>query len=161
MDEQRYLDDFLVGEVFRAPARTLTDAHFLFFAALTGDNHPLHYDDEYARQTSFGRRVAHGLMLTALTALGAGTLSSLVEESMIAFLSQSSRFRAPVFVGDTVRPELEVVEVLPKGDRGILKLRSRLINQRGETVLEGEHVYLVRRRPPRTGREDEHSGRSS
>lgn len=143
---QRSFDDFRVGEVFRAPARTLTDAHFLFFAALTGDNHPIHYDDEYAKRTPFGRRVAHGLLLSALTALGAGELSAQVEESMIAFLSQSAAFKAPVFLGDTVRPELEVVELIPKGERGVLKLRARLINQRGEVVLEGEHVYLLRRR---------------
>ena len=141
---QRYFDDFRVGEVFRAPARTLTDAHFLFFAALTGDNHPIHYDDEYAKRTPFGRRVAHGLLLSALTALGAGELSAQVEESMIAFLSQSAAFKAPVFLGDTVRPELEVVELIPKGERGVLKLRARLINQRGEVVREGEHVYLLR-----------------
>lgn len=141
---QRSFDDFRVGEVFRAPARTLTDAHFLFFAALTGDNHPIHYDDEYAKRTPFGRRVAHGLLLSALTALGAGELSAQVEESMIAFLSQSAAFKAPVFLGDTVRPELEVVELIPKGERGVLKLRARLINQRGEVVLEGEHVYLLR-----------------
>ncbi len=145
--KQRYFDDFRVGEVFRAPSRTLTDAHFLFFAGLTGDNHPIHYDDEYAKGTPFGRRLAHGLLLSALTALGAGELSGQVEQSMIAFLSQSARFRAPVFVGDTIRPELEVAELIPKGERGVLKLRSRLVNQRGEAVLEGEHVYLVRCRP--------------
>ncbi len=144
---QRYFDDFRVGEVFRAPARTLTDAHFLFFAALTGDNHPIHYDDEYAKRTPFGRRVAHGLLLSALTALGAGELSAQVEESMIAFLAQSAAFKAPAFIGDTLRPELEVTELIPKGERGVLKLRARLVNQRGEVVLEGEHVYLLRRRP--------------
>jgi acyl dehydratase len=144
---QRYFDDFQIGEVFRATARTLTDAHFLFFAALTGDNHPIHYDDEYAKRTPFGRRVAHGLLLSALTALGAGELSAQVEESMIAFLAQSAAFKAPAFIGDTLRPELEVVELIPKGERGVLRLRARLINQRGEVVLEGEHVYLLRRRP--------------
>ena len=145
--QQRYFDDFQVGEVFRAPSRTLTDAHFLFFAGLTGDNHPIHYDDEYARGTAFGKRLAHGLMLASMTALGAGELSAQVEESMIAFLEQSARFRAPVSVGDTIRPELEVSELIPKGERGVLKFRSRLRNQHGEVVLEGEHVYLVRRRP--------------
>lgn len=144
--KQRYFEDFRVGEVFHAPARTLTDAHFLFFAGLTGDNHPIHYDDDYARSTRFGRRVAHGLLLSALTALGAGELSMQVEESMIAFLSQSAAFRAPVFIGDTVRPEIEVAELIPKEDRGVLKFRTRLVNQRGEVVLEGEHVYLVRMR---------------
>ena len=147
--KQRYFEDFQVGEVFHAPSRTLTDAHFLFFAGLTGDNHPIHYDHEYARSTRFGRPVAHGLLLSALTALGAGELAMQVEESMIAFLSQTATFRAPAFVGDTIRPELEVAELIPKGGRGVLKLRARLRNQRDEVLLEGEHVYLVRTRSGR------------
>lgn len=147
MTEQRYFDDFRLGERFEAPSRTLTDAHFLFFAGLTGDNHPIHYDVEFARErTAFGRPLAHGLLLSALTALGAGALAPYVHESMIAFLEQRSRFRAPAFVGDTVYPSLEVSELIPKDGRGVLKLRATITNQRGETVLEGEHVYLVRRR---------------
>ena len=147
MVEQKYFDDFTVGERFAAPSRTLTDAHFLFFAGLTGDNHPLHYDDEYARtRTQFGKRLAHGLLLASLTALGAGALAPYVHESMIAFLEQRSRFRAPAFIGDTIYPVLEVMELIPKAERGVLKLRATITNQRGETILEGEHVYLVRRR---------------
>src|SRR5215831_3920006 len=70
----KYLEDFQIGETFHIPAKTMTDAHFLFFAGMTGDNHPIHYDDEYAKTTRFGKRVAHGLLLTALTAVGASTL---------------------------------------------------------------------------------------
>jgi|SRR5215204_2077004 len=148
MPEQKYFDDFAIGERYEAPSRTLTDAHFLFFAGLTGDNHPIHYDDEFARtQTAFGRRLAHGLLLSSLTALGAGALAAHVHESMIAFMEQRSRFRAPAFIGDTVYPALEVAELIPKEGRGILKLRATVTNQRGELALEGEHVYLVRRRP--------------
>ncbi len=66
---------------------------------------------------------------------------------MVAFLSQSSRFLKPVFIGDTLYPEHEVAELIPKTHNGILKLRSSLKNQRGETVLEGEHTYLIKRRP--------------
>ena len=147
MTEQKYFEDFVIGERFEAPSRTLTDAHFLFFAGLTGDNHPIHYDDEYARtRTPFGRRLAHGLLLASLTALGAGALAPPVHESMIAFLAPVTRFRAPAFIGDTMHPVLEVSELIPKAERGVLKLRATITNQRGETVLEGEHVYLVRRR---------------
>ena len=75
---QRWFEDFMVGDRFASPSKTLTDAHFLFFAGMTGDNHPIHYDDEYAKGTRFGRRLAHGLMLMSLTAVGgaamAGTL---------------------------------------------------------------------------------------
>ena len=147
MTDQLFFEDFRIGQRFAAPSRTLTDAHFLFFAGLTGDNHPIHYDDEYAREkTQFGRRLAHGLLLSSLTALGAGALASHVHESMVAFLEQRSRFRAPAFIGDTVYPALEVSELIPKQGRGVLKMRATITNQRGELVLEGEHVYLVRSR---------------
>jgi len=143
----KYLEDFQVGDTFHIPAKTMTDAHFLFFAGMTGDNHPIHYDDEYAKTTRFGKRVAHGLLLTALTAVGASTLSSMLEGSMVAFVEQSARFLKPVVIGDTITPELEVSEVIPKTDVGLLRLTTRVKNQRGETVLEGMHAYLIKKRP--------------
>src|SRR5947199_66608 len=84
------------------------------FPGLTGDNHPLHYDVEYARHTRFGRPVAHGLLLASMTALGAGILAPRVQESVVAFVEQSARLLAPAFVGDTLYPELEVVELQPR-----------------------------------------------
>jgi acyl dehydratase len=143
----KYLEDFQVGDTFHSPAKTMTDAHFLCFAGLTGDQHPIHYDDEYAKTTRFGKRVAHGLLLTALTAVGASTLSSVLEGSMVAFVEQSARFLTPVLIGDTITPELEVSEVIPKTDVGLLRLTTRVKNQRGETVLEGMHAYLIKKRP--------------
>ncbi|HEY7295206.1 MAG TPA: MaoC/PaaZ C-terminal domain-containing protein [Dehalococcoidia bacterium] len=145
---QRYFEDFRVGEVFRAPSKTLTDAHFLFFSGLTGDSHPIHYDVEYAKGTRFGRPVAHGLLLVAMTALGAGELSQSFEESIVAFVEQSSRFLAPAFVGDTLHPELEVVALEPRTTTGLVAFTSRILNQRGEVVLEGQHRYIVRKRDP-------------
>jgi acyl dehydratase len=140
---QRFFEDFRVGDRFASPAKTLTDAHFLFFAGMTGDAHPLHYDDEYAKKTRFGRRLAHGLLLASLTAVGASTLAPLIEDSIVAFVEQTTRFRAPAFIGDTLRPEHEVVTVERKRSAGLLTLRVTLTNQRGEVVLEGEHRYLI------------------
>ena len=144
---QRFFEDFKVGDRFESPSKTLNDAHFLFFSGLTGDAHPLHYDVEYAKTTRFGRPLAHGLMLTSMTAVGASTLSPLIEDSIVAFLEQSTRFRAPVFVGDTLKPRHEVVALERKRSGGLLTLRVTLTNQRDETVLEGEHRYLVAYRP--------------
>ena len=144
---QRYFEDFAVGDRFKSPSRTLTDAHFLFFAGMTGDNHPIHYDDEYGKKTRYGRRVAHGLLLTSLTAVGASTLAPVIEESIVAFVEQSTRFRAPVFIGDTIRPEHEVVALERKRSAGLLTLRVSLRNQQGEIVLDGEHRYLIAYRP--------------
>lgn len=143
----RWYEDFAVGDRFASPSKTLTDAHFLFFAGMTGDAHPIHYDVEYAKRTRFGGRLAHGLLLTAMTAVGASTLSPLIEGSIVAFVEQKSRFLAPAFVGDTVYPEHEVVALERKRSAGLLTLRVALKNQRGETVLEGEHKYLIAYRP--------------
>jgi acyl dehydratase len=144
---QRWFEDFRLGDRFASPSKTLTDAHFLFFAGLTGDAHPLHYDDEYAKRTRFGRRLAHGLLLTSLTAVGASTLAPVIEASIVAFVEQRTRFLAPVFVGDTLKPEHEVVGLERRRSAGLLSLRVTLVNQRGETVLEGEHRYLIAYRP--------------
>ena len=136
-----------LGDRFESPGKTLTDAHFLFFAGLTGDAHPLHYDDEYVKATRFGRRLTHGLLLTSLTAVGASTLSPLIEDSIVAFLEQTTRFLGPTFIGDTVKPRHEIVALERKRSAGLLTLRVTLTNQRGETILEGRHKYLVAYRP--------------
>ena len=144
---QRWFEDFRVGDRFASPSKTLTDAHFLFFAGMTGDAHPIHYDDEYAKTTRFGRRLAHGLLLTSLTAVGASTLAPVIEASIGAFVEQRTRFLGPVFIGDTLKPEHEVTALERKRSAGLLTLRVTLTNQRGETVLDGEHRYLIAYRP--------------
>ncbi len=101
---QLFLEDFTKGQIFSSPPRTITEADVLGFAALTGDAHPLHYDDEYAKTTRFGRPIVHGLHLMALTALGAAPLAERLEASMIAFLEQQASFRKPVFKDDTLQP---------------------------------------------------------
>jgi acyl dehydratase len=144
---QRYFEDFAVGDRFESPSKTLTDAHFMFFAGLTGDAHPLHYDDEYAKRTRFGRRVAHGLLLTSMTAVGASTLSPLIEGSIVAFVEQTTRFLGPAFIGDSIKPEHEIIALDRKRSAGLLTLRVTLTNQRGEMILEGQHKYLIAYRP--------------
>ena len=147
MSEQRWFEDFKLGDRFESPGKTLTDAHFLFFAGMTGDAHPIHYDDEYAKGTRFGRRLAHGLLLTSMTAVGASTLAPVIEHSIVAFVEQTTRFLAPAFVGDTIKPRHEVVELQRKRSAGLLTLRVTLTNQRDETILDGRHVYLIAYRP--------------
>jgi len=143
---QRWFEDFKIGDRFGSPSKTLTDAHFMFFAGMTGDAHPIHYDDEYAKSTRFGRPIVHGLHLMALTALGATSLSEQLTASMIAMLEQQAVFRKPVFKDDTLRPEIEIeaIDRQPGKDWGRLAIKVRLTNQRDEIVLEGRHVYMVR-----------------
>ncbi len=147
MSAQRFFEDFTLGDRFQSPSKTLTDAHFLFFAGMTGDAHPIHYDDEYAKRTRFGKRLAHGLLLTSMTAVGASPLAPTLEASIVAFVEQRTRFLLPAFIGDTLLPEHEVVGLERKRSAGLMTLRVTLTNQRGETVLDGEHRYLIAFRP--------------
>ena len=147
MVKQKFFEDFQIGETYQIPSKTMHDGHFLFFAGLTGDAHPIHYDDEYCKKHQFGKRVAHGLLLMTMTALGGSTLSNYVQDSMVALLSQSSSFFKPVFIGDTIYPELEIRELIPKEENGVVKVRAMIRNQKDELVLEGEHVYLIKKKP--------------
>jgi acyl dehydratase len=151
---QLFLEDFSKGQRFPGRPRKITEADVLSFAALTGDNHPIHYDEAYASSTRFGRPIVHGLHLMALTALGAAPLSEQLRDSMIALLEQQASFRKPVFKNDTVRPELEIEEIEHQPGRawGKLKIKVRLVNQRDEIVLEGRHVYRIRSRAGMTAR---------
>jgi 3-hydroxybutyryl-CoA dehydratase len=148
-DAQLYFEDLRLGDRWVSPSRTINDVHFAFFAGLTGDNHPIHYDEEYAKTTPLGARLAHGLLLMGMTAVGASPLSHRLHDSMIAFLEQGARFVKPVVIGDTVHPEHEVVALERKGERGIVRLAARIRNQRGETVVDGFHVYMMRCRAGR------------
>ena len=145
--QQRWFEDFQLGERFALPSRTMTDAIFLAFQAASGDNHPIHYDVEYCRRRGMPTMLAHGFQVAIQTAAGAGLFPHLVEDSLKAFLEQSSRFLHPVFVGDTVYPNLEVDELTPNRTTGVVGLRSTVHNQNGVLVLDGRHRYLIRRRP--------------
>ena len=91
--------------------------------------------------------LAHGFQTLVHTAPGAGLFPYLVEESLVGFLEQSSRFLQPVYGGDTIYPALEVTELKPGRSTGVVALRSTVFNQRRELVLEGMQKFLIRRRP--------------
>jgi acyl dehydratase len=145
--QQRWFEDFQVGERFVLPSRTMTDAIFLAFQAASGDNHPVHYDVEYCRTRGMPGMLAHGLQTLIQTAAGAGLFPYMTEASLVAFIEQSSRFLKPVFVGDTLYPALTVDELTANRRTGVVGLASTVHNQRGEVVLEGRQRYLLRRRP--------------
>lgn len=149
MEKQMYFEDFRPGDAFESPPRMLTEDHFAGFQGLTGDDHPIHYDLAYCQAQGHPERLAHGLLIMAQTVLGASTLSPRVHESMIAFIEQSARFLRPVYVGDTLHPRLVVAELKAQRSTGVVTLRAELRNQQGELVLEGRHVYLIKRRAAR------------
>jgi acyl dehydratase len=142
--EQRWFDDFSLGECFVLPSRTMTEAIFLAFQAASGDNHPIHYDAEFCRARGMPGMLAHGLQTLVQTA--AGLFPYLTEDSLIGFLDQSSRFLKPVFVGDTLYAALKIDELTPNRSTGVVGLASTVHNQHGEIVLDGHQRYLLRRR---------------
>jgi acyl dehydratase len=144
---QRWFEDFAMGEAFRLPSRTMTDAIFLAFQAASGDNHPIHYDVEFCRARGMPHMLAHGFQVVIQTAAGAGLLPFVMEDSLKAFLDQSSQFLHPVFVGDTLYATLTVDELTPGRTTGVLGLTSTVHNQEGVLVMEGRQRYLLRKRP--------------
>jgi acyl dehydratase len=141
----RTFDDLRVGEIFRAPSRTLTDAHASAFQAVSADNHPIHYDVEYARRHGHTAPVVHGLQVLAFTAPGATLFPQYIGDVFIAFTEASCKFLKEVHAGDTLYSALEIVALTPQGDSGQVTTRATVHNQRGELVLSGEHKYLLRR----------------
>ncbi len=145
--QQRWFEDFSLGERFVIPSRTMTPAVFAAFQSASGDTHPVHYDVEYCRARGMPDLLAHGFQTLIHTAPGSGLFPFMVEESLVGFLEQSSRFVKPVFAGDTIYPALEVSGLTPGRSTGVVALRSTVFNQRRELVLEGLQKFLIRRRP--------------
>ena len=142
--EKLHFEDYHLGERFISPGRTITEADIVNFASLTGDWHPLHTDAEYAQNSPFGERIAHG-MLTLV--IGAALLFRLGEnvhlpKSFIAFYGMESvRFHKPVKIGDTIHCEMEITALDIKDDsRGVITSLYEIRNQRNENVV----VFIAR-----------------
>src|ERR1043165_3123083 len=118
--------------------KTIADEDVRAFAELTGDRNPVHLDEEYAASTRFGRRIAHGM-------LGASLVSAVLANELpgrgTVYLSQTLKFTAPVFLGDTVTARVVVKHV--REDKPVVTLETFCTNQRGERVVEGEAVVLL------------------
>lgn len=129
----KYFMETQVGDKWSSRGRTITESDIVMFASLSGDWYPLHVDKEYAAKTVFKQRIAHG-MLSLSAATG---LLDLSPGKVVAFYGMDKvRFIAPVFIGDTIHLEMEVVEKEEKGqDKGLVTAKMLIKNQRDETVL--------------------------
>lgn len=140
-----YYEDIEIGHRWTSARRTITETDVVRFAGLSGDFNPLHVDEEFAKTTIFGRRIAHGLLgLSISTGLQASEPPWLV----MAFMGLDWRFTKPIFFGDTVHYVSEVKNKREggKSDRGIVMVERKLINQKEETVQEGTFTLLVKKR---------------
>lgn len=141
---QRAFEDLQVGEKFYAPSRTHTESLFYAFQLASGDNAPIHYDVEYCRQKGYPNMMAHGFQTLIQTCPGSCGLAQQIEDALVGFLEQSSRFLKPVFAGDTLYPELEITDLKRQRTTGVLTIVNRVFNQRDELCLEGEMKFLMR-----------------
>jgi len=141
----RSFGELRVGEIFRAPSRTIDEANFAAFQTVSLDNHPIHYDVEYCRRQGLKAPLAHGLQVLAFTAAGAGLFPHVIGEALIGFIEVSAKFLKPVFPGDTLYPALTIAELVPQRTTGVVAMRATVHNQTGTLVLEGMHRYLLRR----------------
>ena len=152
----RYFDDFRVGDVYRHPnGRTVTETDNTWFSLLTNNPHPVHSNAVYASRTEFGRPlVVSTLTLAIVTGLSVDDVS----RNAVANLGWDEvRLPAPVFAGDTLYAESEVLETRPSRSRpgqGLVRVRTRGYNQRGETVITYERTILVYTRAGRPDAND-------
>lgn len=118
--------------------KTVSDADVRGFAAISLDDNPVHLDEDYAKTTRFGARIAHGMLAASLVSAVLGTR---LPGPGTVYLGQSLSFKGPVFIGDTITATATVKAV--RSDKPIVTLETVVTNQRGETILTGEAVVLV------------------
>jgi acyl dehydratase len=141
----RYLEDFAVGDVYEhRPGKTVLEADSHLFTLLTLNRHPLHFDAEFGRQSEFGRNL---VVSTYTLSLLIGMSVTDVSQKAIANLGMDEvRFRAPVFAGDTLYAESEVLakrESASRPGQGVVTVLTRGTNQRGELVCSFRRTMLI------------------
>ncbi len=142
-----YFEDFAVGVEHVTRGRTITESDIMNFAGLSGDFIELHTNEEYARQSPFGRRIAHG-MLTLSISTGLMTRMNLVTDTVVAFYGiDKLRFVKPVFIGDTIHVRKKVSDTMAKGGTaGVVTFDTSVLNQNGEAVLVYRDKLVIKKR---------------
>lgn len=143
-----YWEEWQPDAEFKSPARTVTETDIVTFAGLSGDYNPLHVNEEFCKSTPFGGRIAHGPLIYAIAA-GLLFQLHLYDDTLIAFLGfEELKFTKPVKPGDTIHARIKVLEKreTSRPDRGIMKRRLQVLNQRGEVVQEGIQAFMLKRK---------------
>jgi 3-hydroxybutyryl-CoA dehydratase len=142
-----HFEDFETDRTFVSAVRAIDGNDIVSFADLTGDAHPLHLDDEYARRSPFGRRIAHGAFVFSVS-IGLTTAMDLVSDTLVAFYGvDRMRFTKAVYIGDSLTVEKRVGATRATGPHnGLVTFHTVVRNQRGEAVLTYEDTLIIRRR---------------
>jgi 3-hydroxybutyryl-CoA dehydratase len=126
-----------IGDKF-SKDRLVTDELIRKFAEVSGDHNPIHLDDDFAKTTRFGKRIAHGMLSGAFIS---AVLGYEFEERKIVYLSQTLKFTAPVFIGDTVTATATVRKI--REDKGIVTIETICTNQNGDMLVTGEALVMI------------------
>lgn len=140
-----HFEEFEMGQKIVTTGRTVTEADIVTFAGLSGDYNQIHTDMEFSKGTPYGQRIAHGLLGLSI-ASGLAMRTGVLEGTVLAFREINEwKFVKPVFIGDSVHVEMEVLETkaLPRIGAGSVLISLELINQRKETVMKGQWTVLV------------------
>jgi acyl dehydratase len=144
-----YFEEFEAGQKLVTEGRTITESDIVAFAGVSGDFNTIHTDAVYAAGTPFGQRIAHGLLVTSI-ASGLMVRSGMMDGTILAFREINEwKFGKPVFIGDTIRAEIEISETksLPRLGGGSVTLTVNVKNHRDESAMKGVWVVLVMSRP--------------
>lgn len=139
-----YFEQFALDQELITAARTITEADIVRFAGLSGDYNQIHTDAAYAAAGPFGQRVAHGLLVQSV-ATGLAVQSGFIEGTVLAFRELSCKFSLPVFIGDTIHVELQIVskKALPRLGGGQVDMKYAVVNQHGKAVQRGVWTMLL------------------
>ena len=129
-------EDIQIGDT-DSFTKTITEYDIVQFARLTGDFNPVHLDPEYAKTTPFKERIAHGILSGSIIST---VLGMRLPGPNTIYLSQNFKFLLPVKIGDTIKAHVEVVE--KRDEKKIIKLKTKVINQHQEVVVDGEAVVM-------------------
>jgi len=145
----KFFDDWVLGEEFVTPSRTVTETDVVMFAAMSGDYNELHTSEAFMKKSQFGKRIVHGLLGLAISH-GLLFRTGLLEGTAIAFLGIDSwKFEAPLFFGETIWVKGKVAEKTPsrsKADRGIIKLFVQVVKESETVIQSGYKTLMIKRR---------------
>lgn len=140
-----YFEEFQIGQKIISVGRTITESDIVSFAGLTGDYNLIHTDSEFSKTTPFGQRVAHGLLCLSI-GMGLATRTGFIEGTVLAFREIAEwKFIKPVFIGDTIHVELEVMDIKPvrRIGGGLIVIKAEIKNQSGEVTARGNWEALI------------------
>lgn len=146
MIHEQYFEEYDIGFHRRTMGRTITEADVVLHAGQTGDFYPHHMDAEWCKTQDFGQRIAHG---TLIFSVAIGMTAGAINPHAMSYGYDRLRFIRPVFINDTITVEATITEKRDhprRADHGIVVEKIEVFNQRRETVLVCEHLYLVKRR---------------